>query len=912
MVRDSEALAALAKRSQGVYTVAQLRSHEDISLGGFQLGDADADSVRALLALGVVKKLYLMNNQLAGAAAGEALGLGMRANSNLVYLGVFSNKLGPEAIRPIAQALATHECLRVLNASFNPLGDAGCAALAKALRSPTCPLHELILRDCQIGDDGALALARALAEAADKGPPPAAGRDGAAAGGHGLRELTLEDNAIGDAGAEALLRAGASDAAALVEVDLSRNRITSRAARSLVLGPFAAGSRLRYPLLDGNPTGGWDGALLWIAATAYVHTPSDRARGAPKPPKLPPHRLLAPWFGRAREPGFGAELAEVLGATFARSPAAAVRAALVGCVGACAELRNEVHAREPALGATYDHAAHICQQAIAGMLGELRARGGSAAVRVELSACAAALRWAGVSGCATTLSAAPVQAYYTDALGGRLGEAHAWLSAPPDTSAFSARSLLELRGVWGGSALGALCRGLLVAPALVLPARWTARESWERSLATRSLARTRAQLSLGFVLGACAQPLLLLALACAPNALGWLDRRLTLSVPLFGRAGGKGGAGAPRAGAPAPGGAGGTPGAASAGAPPAQPGGGIGRAGASSYYPPLRLRLLWAADPWAHILLWWASRVALSVLCLGLPPVRSAAEWALLRADDDARAHAEPRGWPAAWWPAGWEGELARAQLLRLLVGLWLVALALAQAEMLVRTVLASAGSSVSASLRHYFRDPWSMCIAGGVLLNLAAVVCAGLADGRAAALARDGSRAEAAAGMVGEAEGARALTMWGGRALGYGVFLLAFSTGQPVALSHTLAPRMLMVRARAARARGRAPRGAARRRAPAGLSRARHPAPPRARRSSGWSSTSPCSSPLARRSRSPSPSGYTLCSTPRARTRPRRRSASTARPRTATRRRWRSALTRMGSAGRARSPGACGPPSSS
>ena len=96
--------------------------------------------------------------------------------------------------------------LHVLRLSSNEaIGDAGAAALARALASDAAPLRELRLGACSIGDEGVCALARAMRLAADARHSDSVRGDG---GGGALQCLDLHANfGIGDAGVVALARA---------------------------------------------------------------------------------------------------------------------------------------------------------------------------------------------------------------------------------------------------------------------------------------------------------------------------------------------------------------------------------------------------------------------------------------------------------------------------------------------------------------------------------------------------------------------------------------------------------------------------------------------------------------------------------------------------------------------------------
>ena len=90
----------------------------------------------------------------------------------------FSNKLGAECARALAEALRGNTVLTVVHLRSNGLGTAGAAALAEAVRGNTV-FTELRLEVNDLGTAGAAALAEALR------------------GNAGLTELYLNGNGIG-------------------------------------------------------------------------------------------------------------------------------------------------------------------------------------------------------------------------------------------------------------------------------------------------------------------------------------------------------------------------------------------------------------------------------------------------------------------------------------------------------------------------------------------------------------------------------------------------------------------------------------------------------------------------------------------------------------------------------------------
>ena len=138
----------------------------------------------------------------------------------------------------IAELVAVHLKLRLLDLSRNPaIGDTGGGAIGRALRS-SCALEQLNLSTCGIGDDGASAIAAALA--ARRGNAP-------------LTHLDLSYNpGIGGVGVDALSDAASRCASGkLVRLDLA--------------GASATPAQLSAAQLALTPDGRrrFDGAELW-------------------------------------------------------------------------------------------------------------------------------------------------------------------------------------------------------------------------------------------------------------------------------------------------------------------------------------------------------------------------------------------------------------------------------------------------------------------------------------------------------------------------------------------------------------------------------------------------------------------------------------------------------------------------
>ncbi|CAK0846032.1 unnamed protein product, partial [Prorocentrum cordatum] len=112
----------------------------------------------------------------------------LRLCARLEELDLNKCNIGDDGAQALAKALPSMGALQVLGLASNGIGDDGAQALAKAL--PSMPgLQYLDLSSNGIGDDGAQALAKALPSM------------------RGLRQLLLNGNGIGDDGAQALAKA---------------------------------------------------------------------------------------------------------------------------------------------------------------------------------------------------------------------------------------------------------------------------------------------------------------------------------------------------------------------------------------------------------------------------------------------------------------------------------------------------------------------------------------------------------------------------------------------------------------------------------------------------------------------------------------------------------------------------------
>ena len=102
---------------------------------------------------------------------GEMLALAEAIKSDTCTLHTLylrDNEVGAEGARALAEALTSETCtLHTLTLQRNFVGDDGARALAEALRSEKCTLHTLDLLNNDVGDDGERDLreARALSRA---------------------------------------------------------------------------------------------------------------------------------------------------------------------------------------------------------------------------------------------------------------------------------------------------------------------------------------------------------------------------------------------------------------------------------------------------------------------------------------------------------------------------------------------------------------------------------------------------------------------------------------------------------------------------------------------------------------------------------------------------------------------------
>jgi hypothetical protein len=175
---------------------------------------------------------------------------GLSNNATLTTLDLRDNNIGDEGAHALAAALGDNATLTALHLSHNNIGAEVARALAAALGN-NVKLTQLLLGSNDIGAEGARALAAALANNAT------------------LTSLDLAGTNIGDEGARAFA-AGLANNATLTSLDLVANNIGAEGARTLAAALAnsatlttlylfnnnigAEGARARAAVLDTNRT----------------------------------------------------------------------------------------------------------------------------------------------------------------------------------------------------------------------------------------------------------------------------------------------------------------------------------------------------------------------------------------------------------------------------------------------------------------------------------------------------------------------------------------------------------------------------------------------------------------------------------------------------------------------------------
>ena len=129
----------------------------DIRMGGGQL----ADIIEALSTHPKLEKLDLPCLNI-GRQECTALANLLRSAANLQKLNLCNNVTGDEGVDLLVGALANSR-LRLLDLSSNDVTTRGCQSFAGLLDNPNCNLEGLIVQHNNIGDDGALLFANAMA-----------------------------------------------------------------------------------------------------------------------------------------------------------------------------------------------------------------------------------------------------------------------------------------------------------------------------------------------------------------------------------------------------------------------------------------------------------------------------------------------------------------------------------------------------------------------------------------------------------------------------------------------------------------------------------------------------------------------------------------------------------------------------
>lgn len=137
-----------------------------------------------------LRQIYLTKNSIGDTGAiGLAKGLKELETMDTIHLA--DNNIGAAGMAVLADSIKHLGCTTLVF-TRNPIGDDGAAAFARALADPTSfkSLEWLFLNECEIGDHGAAEIAKALLSGCEE-----------------LVRVALHDNKIGDEGATALAHA---------------------------------------------------------------------------------------------------------------------------------------------------------------------------------------------------------------------------------------------------------------------------------------------------------------------------------------------------------------------------------------------------------------------------------------------------------------------------------------------------------------------------------------------------------------------------------------------------------------------------------------------------------------------------------------------------------------------------------
>ena len=213
-----------------------------INLQGVQMGPEGAKAVAAALQSNkVIKKIILCHNPIRDEGT-EALAEALKVNESVTSIDFSDASFGcPSAIRALAAALQTTQCVADIKLTNAKITDDGARALAEALRVNKSVVH-MDMRDNKIGPEGAKALAEALkintTVSRINMMSNKMGSEGAKAFAALLKtnpsvtEINLACNHIDDEGAGALAE-GLRDSTSVVFVSLCHNIIGSEATKAL-------------------------------------------------------------------------------------------------------------------------------------------------------------------------------------------------------------------------------------------------------------------------------------------------------------------------------------------------------------------------------------------------------------------------------------------------------------------------------------------------------------------------------------------------------------------------------------------------------------------------------------------------------------------------------------------------------
>ena len=107
-------------------------------------------------------KLYLCDNRI-GWRGASIVSHALTHNTSLVEMSLGNNRIGDEGARHLASALVHNATLEMLDLENNGIGPAGTVAIANALERDNNSLQWLVLSENPIGDEGAQALLRCIA-----------------------------------------------------------------------------------------------------------------------------------------------------------------------------------------------------------------------------------------------------------------------------------------------------------------------------------------------------------------------------------------------------------------------------------------------------------------------------------------------------------------------------------------------------------------------------------------------------------------------------------------------------------------------------------------------------------------------------------------------------------------------------